>query len=120
MASIYRCEDIVIDLERARVQVGGQEATLTTKEVSLLGYLAQTTQPTIFSAAETACPAQMYNRTAGGVCETELAPWRVLALVHADIRSLVDEWSSLASRTRSAARTGSTTADAQSVALWGR
>ena len=41
MASIYRCEDIVIDLERARVQVGGQEATLTTKEVSLLGYLAQ-------------------------------------------------------------------------------
>ena len=53
--------------------------------VYLLGYLAQTTQPTIFSAAETACPAQMYNRTAGGVCETELAPWRVLALVGAAV-----------------------------------
>ena len=47
--------------------------------------LTQTTQQTIFTAAEMACPSKMYNHTVGGVCETELAPWRLLALVGAAI-----------------------------------
>ena len=41
MPSLYRCGDVILDLERARILVAGEETALTTKEASLLAYLAE-------------------------------------------------------------------------------
>ena len=82
---LYIAETAPASLRGALGAVNQLAVTVGIFFVYLLGYLAQATQPTIFTAAEMACPSQMYNHTAGGVCETELAPWRVLALVGAAV-----------------------------------
>ena len=86
---LYIAETAPASLRGALGAVNQLAVTVGIFLIYLLGYLAQTTQPTIFTAAEMACPSQMYNHTAGGVCETELAPWRVLALVGAAVAVLL-------------------------------